>query len=136
MTETAPKPVLFYDGGCPLCRKEIAHYRRLDRQQRIHWVDIQQDSELLNSNGISLPQAMARIHALTAQGEICTGVEAFMLIWRELPYYRVLPKLIAKLHLTNVLELLYQRFARFRLKRRIKQQPEQCQGRCNPRNES
>jgi len=34
------RPILFYDGQCPLCRKEIAHYQRLDRQQRVDWQDL------------------------------------------------------------------------------------------------
>ncbi|CRI64811.1 hypothetical protein THIOKS12130002 [Thiocapsa sp. KS1] len=30
----------YFDGGCPLCSKEIAHYRRIDKAGAIHWVDL------------------------------------------------------------------------------------------------
>ena len=33
------RPMVFYDGGCPLCRREIAHYRRIDSAERLRWVD-------------------------------------------------------------------------------------------------
>ena len=29
------RPMVFYDGGCPLCRREIAHYRRIDSAERL-----------------------------------------------------------------------------------------------------
>lgn len=29
------KTTVFYDGGCPLCRREIDHYRRIDPTGRI-----------------------------------------------------------------------------------------------------
>jgi len=38
-TEPAPLTV-FYDGACPLCRREIAFYQRLDRAQRLVWRDV------------------------------------------------------------------------------------------------
>ena len=34
---------MFYDGGCPLCSREVAHYRRLDRRNNVSWVDIHDD---------------------------------------------------------------------------------------------
>ena len=46
------KTVVFYDGGCGLCSKEINHYRRCDRNMQIDWVDIQAGSEWLKQLGI------------------------------------------------------------------------------------
>jgi len=33
-------PMIFFDGECPPCRREIAHYRRLQGAELIEWVDI------------------------------------------------------------------------------------------------
>ena len=52
------RPVVFYDGGCPLCRGEIAHYRRLDRQRLVEWVDIARRPDQLAANGIAFADAM------------------------------------------------------------------------------
>lgn len=35
-----PQATLFWDGGCPLCKTEIAYYKRIDVAQRVEWVDI------------------------------------------------------------------------------------------------
>mgnify|MGYP000446977673 CR=1 FL=1 len=37
--EGSGRPLVFYDGSCPLCRREIAHYRRQDRAGALGWVD-------------------------------------------------------------------------------------------------
>ena len=41
------RPVVFYDGDCPLCRREIAHYRRMDSANKLHWVDAVNEPEIL-----------------------------------------------------------------------------------------
>ncbi|MEC8852758.1 MAG: DCC1-like thiol-disulfide oxidoreductase family protein, partial [Pseudomonadota bacterium] len=39
-----PKPTapltIFYDGGCPLCAREIAFYRRRAGAGRLDWIDV------------------------------------------------------------------------------------------------
>ena len=47
-------PVVFFDGGCPLCRREIAHYRRIDTAQRLCWVDAASEPEALQRHGVSM----------------------------------------------------------------------------------
>ena len=39
------RPMVFYDGGCPLCRREIAHYRRIDSTGSLRWVDAMTEQE-------------------------------------------------------------------------------------------
>jgi len=112
------RTTMFYDGGCSLCRQEVTHYRRLDREGRIRWVDISCDPDELDALGIPLHQAMARLHVRDASGRILTGACAFAAIWDELPYYRRLSRALRALHLLAPLDLAYRRFARWRLRRR------------------
>ncbi len=114
------KTTMFFDGGCPLCSREVAHYRRLDRSGRIHWVDITNQPETLLEYGIAYGAAMERLHALDEHGQVVSGVPAFVAVWRQLPGYRHLAGAVEGLSLVPVLDWLYRRFASWRLKRRCR----------------
>ena len=90
---------LFWDGACPLCRREISYYKSIDRAGAVNWVDCHADPSVLAPYGVTYEQAMARIHAAerTAEGgeRLLSGVDAFMAVWRRLPYWSVLPPLLA-----------------------------------------
>ena len=119
LTHAVPQRTrMFYDGGCPLCRREVAHYRRLDRRDRIDWVDISRDPETLAVLGVTLEQAMARLHVQDPQGRLLTGVPAFAAVWDALPGYRHLARLVRALRLVPALDWGYARFARRRYARR------------------
>lgn len=110
----------FYDGGCPLCSKEIAHYRRLDRAGRVNWVDITRDAEALDAVGLDQATAMRRLHVRDADGRLVQGVPAFVAIWRQLPRYRLLARVVSALRLTAPLDAAYRRFADWRFERRCR----------------
>ena len=50
MAET-DRLTVFYDGACPLCRGQVAFWRRLDRAGRVAWVDISEDARPLLGTG-------------------------------------------------------------------------------------
>ncbi len=110
----------FYDGGCPLCSKEIAHYRRIDRAGLIRWVDITQDAEALADVGLDKSTAMRRLHVQETDGQLLQGVPAFVAIWRRLPGYRLLARVVSALRLTAPLDAAYRRFADWRFERRCR----------------
>ncbi|MBV0931886.1 thiol-disulfide oxidoreductase DCC family protein [Marinobacterium weihaiense] len=108
------RPILFYDGQCPLCRKEIAHYRRLDSQQRVDWRDLFDPDLDLAAYGITHEDAMRVIHGVDTQGQLQRGIAAFMPIWDALPGYRHLARMIRILHLQRPLDRIYHWFAKRR----------------------
>ncbi len=115
------KTIMFFDGGCPLCSREVAHYRRLDKQQRIEWIDITKDMILLNAFGVSSNTAMERLHVLYRDGRLLTGAYAFAAIWSELAYYRLLAKFLRLPGCLTGLDNIYGFFARWRFRRRCRQ---------------
>ena len=79
---------LLYDGGCPLCLREVSFLRRRDQRlhpgaERLAFVDI--DAAGYNPdhhNGISYREAMGRIHAIQADGTVLRDVEVFRAAYR------------------------------------------------------
>ncbi len=112
------RPVVFYDGGCPLCRREINHYRRLDRKKRLAWIDISREPMRVRSYGLKVEQAMLSFHVLDGTGCWKTGAEAFVVLWSQLPYYRHVASAIRKLRLSGLLDIAYKRWAVWRFRRR------------------
>ncbi|WP_462321151.1 thiol-disulfide oxidoreductase DCC family protein [Halochromatium sp.] len=108
----------FFDGGCPLCSREIAYYRKIDRDHRIQWIDITQEADALAKAGLDLPSAMRRLHVRDSEGRVLSGVEAFIAIWQRLPRWHLLAKLVTGLRLTRPLEWGYRHFAERRFQRR------------------
>lgn len=115
------RPKLFYDGGCPLCRKEINHYIRIDRQKRVEWIDITREQALLDAQGLSFSETMRLIHAIDASGERQIGVPAFLVIWDQLPGYRWLARAVRFTRSTAPLNWAYYKFANWRYDRRCKE---------------
>ena len=109
---------MYYDGGCSLCGREVAHYRRIDKENRVRWVDINSDLGALRAAGIGYDEAMSRLHVYDDTGRIQTGVEAFAAVWDQLPYYRWLARVIRALRLVPTVERVYTIFARWRMRHR------------------
>jgi predicted DCC family thiol-disulfide oxidoreductase YuxK len=123
MTETNPmsdeRPVVLYDGGCPLCRKEIAHYMRIDSAERICWQDIHADRDIPARHGLAWEDTMMRLHVLETGGGIRTGAYAFAAIWDRLPGYRWLSRVLRAVPgMLGLVDAAYMRFARWRWRRR------------------
>ena len=113
-----PVARVYYDGNCPLCRREIAHYRRLRGAERLEWVDIGREDARLPAEGPSRAEAMARMHVQDASGNWHTGAWAFAQMWSHLPIYRRLAVFLRVTRTLATLDRAYSVFAHWRLKRR------------------
>lgn len=109
---------VLYDGGCPLCSREIDHYRRLASSRPVRWVDVTQDDASIEDFGLDRAEALRLFHVIDANGEMQTGLRAFMALWSELPGYRWLTVVIRQLRAEPWLERLYRRFAAWHFRRR------------------
>jgi predicted DCC family thiol-disulfide oxidoreductase YuxK len=72
---------LFYDGACPLCSREVAFIRKLDRRNGIKLTDIAAPDFDPVPLGKDFSTLMARIHARTPDGTWLEGVEVFRRIY-------------------------------------------------------
>ncbi len=69
---------VFFDGDCPLCRREIGMLRWMDRKDLILATDIAADGfDAEATVGRSQDELMAEIHGRLPNGDVITGVEVF-----------------------------------------------------------
>lgn len=113
------KVAMLFDGGCPLCSKEVAHYRRVDKAGSVNWADIHADPSLLKQYGIEYEAAMKHLHVVDTDGSIVTGAPAFAVVWAQLPYYRHLARVVSLPGVIIVLDKLYHWFAEKRFAKRM-----------------
>ena len=99
--------VVWYDGSCPLCRREIALMRRLDRGHRIDFVNL----DCGDPAGCPIDRAalLRRFHA-REDGAVLSGAAAFAAMWRQIPMLRPLGLLARRPAAQALLERLYVRF--------------------------
>lgn len=108
---------VFYDGECGLCAKEISYYRRLAPDGVFIWYDITKSSIELEAEGVGLAQGLRIIHAKDDNGVIHTGVDAFILIWKQLKKWRFLAVFVSLPVMRQTVGVLYGVFASWRFKR-------------------
>jgi predicted DCC family thiol-disulfide oxidoreductase YuxK len=108
------KPVLpvtvWFDGACPLCRREIALMRRLDWRGRIAFVDATGPA---GSCPVDRGDLLARLHAREGD-RIVSGAAAFAMMWRAIPLLRPLGLAARWWPIEWLLERAYRRFLRWR----------------------
>ena len=101
---------VWHDGDCPLCRREIALMRRLDRTGAIEFVDVAGPATC----PLDRAEMLVRFHAREAGGPLLSGAAAFAAMWRAIPVLRPLGEAARSRLVLSALEHLYLRFLRVR----------------------
>ncbi len=104
---------VFYDGACPLCRREVGVIRNQDRRQRIRFIDIAAEGFDAAAIGLRWETLMDRIHGRLPDGTFVEGVEVFRRLYTVIGF----GPLVALTRLPGIrqlLDLAYRVFARNR----------------------
>jgi predicted DCC family thiol-disulfide oxidoreductase YuxK len=119
---------VFYDGACPLCSREMAHYRKKDRLHRLETVDIAAPGFDARAYGLDPVKVQQMMHVRMADGRIFTQVRAFVKIWEaERTWWTTLLRWL--LRVPGVMALagvFYRWFARNRYRLTGRCTPESC----------
>ena len=108
---------VYYDGQCGLCRREIDYYKKIASDGLFAWIDVTRDASSLDALGVSYVQALKLLHVVDAQGRVHIGVDAFIQIWRQLAYWRVLATLTGLPLIYPLAKVAYRLFAQWRFAR-------------------
>lgn len=107
-TDSTPDLTIYFDGSCPLCRREISLYQGLPSKQLLQWVDVSTPTAL--PSGLTCELAMRRFHVRDASGQLYSGAAAFSVLWRCFAVWRVLGWLTAAPPLSWLAEAAYRLF--------------------------
>ena len=107
--------ILFFDGKCPLCTKEIALLQRYDKNAKIQFEDINSASFETQFPFINLHEARDVLHGQLLGGTIITGMDVTFMAWDLVERHRWLKMLNLPL-VRPLTDWGYQIFARHRSK--------------------
>lgn len=108
-----PRTQVYFDGGCPVCSREIAAYQRAQGAEALCFVDVSKADAAL-APGLTREAALARMHVRRADGSMASGAAAFAALWSALPRWAWLGRMASLPVVASLLELGYRGFLRLR----------------------
>ena len=105
MTQPTQTAVL-YNAQCPVCNFEISHYAKYAEKLAlpIRFDDLNTDAR--NAWDLTEDQAARRLYVVH-EGELSSGIPAFLVLWRQMPRYRWLARLVGLPGVRQGAELAY-----------------------------
>lgn len=110
---------VYYDGQCPLCRRERRRFERLSgkRGADIVWCDVTEHQHALGERGIDCETALRSLHVELKDGRIVEGIDAYRLLLKRIPWLAPGAYIIGLPGLKQVLRRYYDHWVDKRLKR-------------------
>ena len=105
---------VFYDGKCNLCSKEIKYYKSITDKNLFRWLDIATNPKYLSAIKVSQKDALLYLHATDENNNLFIGVDAFLLIWKNIKYWRILYFFISQPIIKQFSIFIYKKFANYR----------------------
>ncbi len=107
----------FYDGNAAYAARRSDYYRRRAKMGVFIWRDIATDPSCLVVHNISQADALRRLHARDASGAWHIGVDAFIVIWRQIGCLEALRRYWCRPGVKQLADTAYNRFADYRFAR-------------------
>lgn len=83
--QAKPFPLtVYFDGECPICRREIDLMKLFNRKERLQFIDFSTSSYRAADHGLNPCDLGKVIHARWADGTIITGVDVFGEMWEAI----------------------------------------------------
>ena len=79
---------VYYNNSCSICRAEINLYKK-QNVHKIEWVDITNNKIAEKETSKNDKTLLRRLHVKDGE-KIFGGAEAFLLVWKNIPKYKLL----------------------------------------------
>ncbi len=110
----APKLIVYYDGGCPVCTREMGVYQRMRGADTLLWADASTCELAALGGDLTREAALARLHVRQPDGRLYSGARAFAALWSALPATRWAGQIAGLPGIVHVLEWGYRGFLNVR----------------------
>ncbi|WP_421863097.1 thiol-disulfide oxidoreductase DCC family protein [Motiliproteus sp.] len=119
MNASDTKITVFYDGACPRCVKDRCNYEKMaaDKPGEVLWFDITDRDAEVEQLGIDPQKALAELHIMTADGQVLSELDAYIVLMRRVIWLKPLAWLIG----LPVIRPLLARGYHYSVNRRLKQ---------------
>lgn len=105
--------IVFYDGHCPLCAREIHALKQLDHQQALQFEDIHTADFQSRFPAIDLIEADRKLHGQRSDGQMLYGLDVTAYAWALVGKHRWLTWLRFPV-IRQISDVVYWVFARLR----------------------
>ena len=101
---------VYYDGSCPLCKREISFYRKQKGSEKVSWIDLSLSQNIEVEPGLTKSSALNRFHVKLENGSIVSGASAFISLWLSLDRFTKFGKYLNRTWIIKLLDILYNWF--------------------------
>ena len=102
---------VYFNNSCKICKAEIDIYKK-EKIDQINWIDITDNNIAKVETKKDYKQLLRRLH-VEKDGQIFSGAKAFLLVWKNIPKYRVLYSIFSLPIIFQVFSLIYEIIAFF-----------------------
>ena len=110
---------VYYNESCSICRAEINLYKKQNIQE-IEWVDITNNIAAENDTLKDNKTLLRRLH-VEEDGQVYSGAEAFLLVWKKIPKYKFLYNFFRLPIIFSIFSIFYEIIAFFLYQKNKKQ---------------
>jgi predicted DCC family thiol-disulfide oxidoreductase YuxK len=103
--------VVYFDGACPVCSREINFYRQRTGTA-VTYCDV--SANICPAPDLSRDAALARFHVRLPDGQLLSGAAAFLALWAQTPGFGYVAKVLSARPFVAVLDVFYNLFLRLR----------------------
>lgn len=106
---------VYFDGGCPLCSREIATYRAMTGAEDMAWIDVNDPANAARlPEGTTREALLARFTVRRQDGALADGAAGFVALWRGLDRTRGIARVLDRQPFLAIAEGAYRLFLRLR----------------------
>ena len=102
---------VYFNNSCKICKTEIDIYKK-ENIEEIDWIDITNNNSAELETSKDKKQLLRRLHVKDGD-KIIQGAAAFLVVWKKIPKYRILYRILKLPIIFNLFSLFYEMIAFF-----------------------